>query len=283
VNNGYIIRNMTRDELDTVAEWAAAEGWNPGDGDAEAFFAADPDGFYLGLLDGEPIASISCVTYSPDYAFLGFYIVQPPHRGKGYGMQIWQHAMARVTARNIGLDGVVDQQDSYRRSGFVLAHGNMRHVAAASTMAKAPGANVVDLVAAGFARLFRYDCALFPAQRPSFLSAWLERPGVHTLVHLADGKLDGYGVIRPATDGFRIGPLFADTPHVAQELCGALAAHVPSEGAVYLDVPLTNEAAIALATGLGMTPVFETARMYTSGEPDVAIDRVYGITSLELG
>jgi hypothetical protein len=40
---------------------------------------------------------------------------------------------------------------------------------------------------------------------------------------------------------------------------------------------------MALAEHFCMTPVFETARMYTRGEPDIALARTYGITSFELG
>ena len=36
---------------------------------------ADPEGFLVGELDGEPIATVSGVRYSDDFAFLGCYIV----------------------------------------------------------------------------------------------------------------------------------------------------------------------------------------------------------------
>jgi ribosomal protein S18 acetylase RimI-like enzyme len=52
---------------------------------------------------------------------------------------------------------------------------------------------------------------------------------------------------------------------------------------IVLDVPQTNAAAVALAERHGMTSVFETARMYTKGAPAIAIDRVFGVTSFELG
>src|SRR3712207_9059113 len=40
-------RPMRRPELDLALDWAAAEGWNPGLRDADAFWAADPEGFLL--------------------------------------------------------------------------------------------------------------------------------------------------------------------------------------------------------------------------------------------
>ena len=58
---------MTRDDLDLAIEWAAAEGWNPGLDDAECFRAADPAGFLMGRLGGEPVVSISVVRYGDTF------------------------------------------------------------------------------------------------------------------------------------------------------------------------------------------------------------------------
>jgi hypothetical protein len=63
----------------------------------------------------------------------------------------------------------------------------------------------------------------------------------------------------------------------------ALAANVPADISLFLDVPATNPAALALARGHGMTPVFETGRMYSKEIPDVPIHKMFGITSFELG
>ena len=121
------IRPMTRAELDVVVEWAAVEGWNPGWHDADTFHAADPGGFLIGLLDGEPVSAISAVRYGDRFGFIGFYIVRPGFRGQGHGIAIWRAAMQQLAGRTIGLDGVVAEQQSYRRSGFALAWNNLRH------------------------------------------------------------------------------------------------------------------------------------------------------------
>jgi len=53
---------------------------------------------------------------------------------------------------------------------------------------------------------------------------------------------------------------------------------------VFLDVPLPNADAVALAERHGLRGVFETARMYAGGNaPACELQRVYGITSFELG
>jgi predicted GNAT family N-acyltransferase len=80
----------------------------------------------IGELDGAPAATVSCVHYSASFAFLGFYIVPEDLRGRGYGLRIWDAAIAHAGPRVIGLDGVVAQQQNYRKSGFELAYANVR-------------------------------------------------------------------------------------------------------------------------------------------------------------
>jgi hypothetical protein len=71
----FRIRTMRPDEIALAADWAAAEGWNPGLADAACFATVDPGGFLIGELDGAPAAIISCVNYDGRFAFLGFYIL----------------------------------------------------------------------------------------------------------------------------------------------------------------------------------------------------------------
>ncbi len=126
-DNGLRIRTMRPDEITLAADWAAAEGWNPGLADAACFATVDPHGFLIGELDGRAAATISCVNYDDRFAFLGFYIVRPDLRGRGHGLRIWTAAIAHAGSRTVGLDGVVAQQDNYRKSGFRLAYPNVRY------------------------------------------------------------------------------------------------------------------------------------------------------------
>ena len=95
--------------------------------------------------------------------------------------------------------------------------------------------------------------------------------------------LAGYGMLRPCRSGYKIGPLFADTPEIAQTIFRALKAKVEKGAPFYFDAPETNPAAVALAEDDNMQRVFETARMYTRHQPDLPLDRLFGVTSLELG
>jgi ribosomal protein S18 acetylase RimI-like enzyme len=272
---------MTPADLTLAVDWAAAEGWNPGHHDAACFSTVDRDGFIAGVLDGQPVASISVVNYDDRFAFLGFYIVRPELRGRGLGWRTWQAGMAHGGKRNIGLDGVVAQQNNYKKSGFTLAYRNIRF-GGRVRRGDALYDGIVPLAQVPFATLARYDRPLFPAARNSFLRAWITQPGHVALGLIEDSTLSGYGVLRPCREGAKIGPLFADRADGAEALFAALAAHA-GDGALYLDVPETNKAAVALAERHGMKPGFETARMYTGAAPAVDLARIFGVTSFELG
>lgn len=277
------IRAMSLHDVRLVLDWAAAEGWNPGLHDVTPFFAADPGGWLVATVDGdaEPAAAISIVRYGAHFAFLGLYIVRPDRRGQGLGWALWQAGMARVAGRGVGLDGVVAQQDNYRRSGFQPAHRNIRFQGAPPSGA-APQIPLMDLATVPFDSLNAYDHHCFGAPREAFLAAWIAHPAVHGLAVRRNGRLAGFGVIRPCRVGWKIGPLFADGPDEAESLFLGLCGRIDS-GPVALDAPDINPAAAALAARYGLAPVFETARMYAGTAPEMDWRRVFGVTSLELG
>lgn len=275
------IRPMTAAEVDLAVDWAAAEGWNPGLDDAPCFRAEDPDGFLMAFVDGAPAAAISVVAYGAAFGFLGFYICRPELRGRGVGYRLWQPGMARLGDRVVGLDGVVDQQDNYRKSGFALAFRNIRHTGVPAV--EAPNdARLVRIDAGLTDAVMAYDRPFFPAPRDRFLRCWLGGGTRTGWALVEDGRVTGYGVVRTCRDGAKIGPLFADDAARADLLFRRLAASAPG-AVIALDTPEPNAAAVALAGRYGLSPSFETARMYRGPAPELPLLRLFGVTTFELG
>ncbi len=281
-DQSFVIRPMTRSELKTVRGWAEEEGWNPGLHDCDTYYGTDPGGYLSGHVDGEMVAAISAVRYGEGFGFVGLYIVRPSFRGQGYGMRMWNAGLANLGTRVAGLDGVVQRQGDYRRSGFALAFRNMRYCGVTAPATARPD-ELVPLQSISFDALLRYDARMFPAERRTFLQGWINQAGSQGFVSRRDGGISGYGVIRPAASGYRIGPLFADDPETAEALFAALAGSVPTGQPLYLDLPEPNGQALQLAERHGMSLVFETARMYKGPAPELPLDRIYGITTFELG
>ena len=70
--DSFRVHVMRPDEVMLAADWAAAEGWNPGLSDPACFTTVDASGFLLGELEGKPVATISVVNYDERFSFLGF-------------------------------------------------------------------------------------------------------------------------------------------------------------------------------------------------------------------
>jgi ribosomal protein S18 acetylase RimI-like enzyme len=278
-DKSLVLRAMSEADLALALEWAAAEGWNPGLHDAHCFYSADPQGFFVGERDGLPIGCVSAVRYGSGFGFLGLYIVKAEHRGQGFGLVLWRAALDHLGDRVIGLDGVVAQQENYRRSGFRLAFRNIRQKGRGGGEAP-PG--LTELAAVPIGEILRYDETAFPAPRAEFLKSWISQPGSVALGVVDGRRLEGYGVLRACREGFKIGPLFADDEKTADRLAAGLMAHAPG-APVFLDTPEANPGALALAARYAMAPVFETARMLKNGAPAMQVERCFGVTTFELG
>lgn len=275
------IAPMTPADLARALDWASSEGWNPGVDDAAAFHAADPNGFFMGWIDEEPVAAIAAVRHGVDYGFIGLFLVRPEWRGKGYGRAIWRAGMAHLDgARTIGLDGVAEQRAYYERAGFVVAHRTIRHSGAVppETWARTRQSHpdwIPDMIA--------LDAAASGVERSAYLKAWFtDTPTRHTLVFVDSGVVTGVGTIRACREGHKIGPLIMPTGKEAEAMLRALAAEFGARGLI-IDIPEGNAAALAAAEHLGFKPVHETARMYRGPAPVRDLGRMFGEVTLEVG
>ncbi|MEM6581995.1 MAG: GNAT family N-acetyltransferase [Pseudomonadota bacterium] len=283
------IRNMTRSEVDQLVDWAAQEGWNPGLQDAEIFWQTDEQAFLAAEVDGQLIGGGAITSYGAQFGFMGFFIVKPEHRGNGWGDVLWHQRRERLLGRlnegaGIGLDGVFDMQHYYAKGGFKLSHRNLRfrHEVPSQAASHRIAAPVVPLSDIPFDAVQSYDRYCFQAPRETFLKHWIAQAKGLALGYYRDATLQGYGVIRTCREGFKLGPLFADDREVAAALFDALSAFAAGE-ALYLDAPENNSDAMALVRHHGMQEVFGCARMYLGTVPSLRDERIFGITTFELG
>jgi GNAT superfamily N-acetyltransferase len=274
------IRKMSRGEVEFAIDMAAAEDWNPGIHDGKLFYEADPEGFFIAELEGEPVGCASAVAYDDFFGFFGLYVVKPEFQKKGVGMRLTAKCMEHLGDRNIGLDGVVENEKKYQKiMKFSSSYSNLRYEGRGG--GKIP-AGLVKISEVSFEKLLEYDRRMFPAPRPGFLKKWIDQPDSYAFAALESEGLKGYGVIRKCRVGYKIGPLFANDQDTAEKIFRALGASVPEE-TIYLDVPETNEKAMEIAKKYHMNVMFRTIRIYSQKEPDIELDKVFGVTSFELG
>lgn len=276
---------LSLDGLKTLIQWAREEGWNPGPRDAEAFWQTYPEGFFGYFHEGQLIAGGALVSYNGEFGFMGLFIVHPDYRGHGIGRKLWYQRRDTLLQRllsnaPIGMDGVVAMQPFYHKGGFEIAFRDNRYEKIGSTYDCHP--NISAIQAEDFHEILAYDKACFGFNRQAFLKAWLQIPEKYTFKFKEDGQIKGFAILRQATTGYKIGPLFANNSFIAEELYKSCLNEVPGE-AVYFDIPMINESAVQIVKKYEAKYVFECGRMYYGTPPPFNKDRVFGITTFELG
>ena len=278
-------RKLDFDGLQTLVEWAEDEGWNPGPNDAEIYWATDSDGYYGYFHNYKLIAGGSIVSYNKQFGFMGFFIVKPEYRSLGIGRKLWYQRRDTLLSRlnddaSVGMDGVIAMQPFYKKGGFEIAFRDERHEKIGEEFII--DQNISLIIKDDFDSILEYDKQCFGFSRPQFLLPWLKQPEVKTFKYSNNGKLEGFAIIRKANKGYKICPLFADNSTIAEELYKACLNSVVGEP-LYLDIPVINSDAVAITQKYNTTYVFECARMYYGKAPNIEIDKVFGITTFELG
>ena len=283
--SNIVFQKLTFEQLQELISWAEKEGWNPGKQDAEIFWSTDPDGYYGIFLNNEMIGAGALVSYDGKFGSMGLFIVKPEHRGGGYGNQLWYKRRDTLLARlepgaAIGMDGVVPMQPFYAKGGFKIAFKDMRYERTGSSFER--DRRVAELQEKDIEEIKKYDFDCMGYQRNKFLEPWIKQVVGKTFVFREEGKLNGYAVIREAVLGLRIGPLFADNLEGAEALYKACLDYAQNQ-LVFIDIPYSHSHAVELLEKYNAKPIFECARMYYGKHPILAIDKIYGLTSLELG
>ena len=274
------IRVMTLDDLRMVLGWAANEGWNPGLDDAEAFHAADPQGFLIKVVDGAPVAAISVVNHDPGFAFLGLYICRPQFRGRGYGMEVWRAGIAHAGARSIGLDGVPEQQENYARSGFEMHSSTVRFEGQITAQADP---RVRPALPADMPTLIARDARACGIDRTGFAATWFAGSAYRQSMVLMDGDdIAGFATFRRCGQGTKVGPLQAMSGADVEVLLASNPFGASAQP-VIVDVQEHTSPLASLLRTRGFEPAFETARMFRGRPPAVAPAPFHAIATMELG
>ena len=282
-----MIRLMKSEEVRKLVAWAGEEGWNPGVHDAQYFWNLDPEGFLAITENDEFMGGGAIIRHGGDFGFMGLFIVDKAHRGKGLGTKLWFVRRDRLLSRldgagTIGLDGVDAMVPFYEKGGFTPFTRHRRFQLTTSVAKLIRSQEIVDLSSISLPNLVDYDCQCFPVRRERFLRDWTTQQDAVSLALRKDEKLLGYGVMRPCLIGWKIGPMFADSLEVADALFHSF--QLAGRGTpIFLDVPDNNPQSLTLCKMHKMQEVFGCVRMYYGAVPQLDHSRIFGITTLEVG
>jgi len=288
----------TKEDTFTAYSWAEKESWNPGIEDPQ--FAADNfhGHLYIGKIDGKAISSLLIVPHEPGrYGFAGVYICLPEYRQKGHGLATWKYAMADYQSRYgpnsaLGLAAVLEQVPNYEKSGFINSGiTDLRHAASVKTILTKYGREVkaqsddgqtslVPLSSISFEEFCAFDKGVFGVARNAhMLREWHQKGSAA----ISGGKIVGFGWIRKCVSGYRLNPLFAQDPEIANFILVNLAQKVSDENEeIYIDIPDCHQKAIDFAVNrYGFTQRFACVRMYAGTPPNTDNQRIYSMPCWE--
>jgi len=308
----FSIRQVAnKSELDFFFQQASILQWNPCPLDlSNVFFDIDKKGFFVcvrsttmakggGGEEGkeeeeeeEVIGCVSAVRHSADYAFLGYFIVLEEYQRRGIGTALFRTALQHAgRERCIGLDGVVEQQSNYSRSGFAPCYDVLRFVGHGITATNRTATNrtatnrtapslgdscccnrIVCISEVDFAEVVALDRKIHACERGPLLARLFAMPGVCVKACIDDtGSVLAYGALRPGADRPRIGPLVSPTRAMAHALLEdlLLAGSVGPGDEYSMDVPAASLEGVALAQTLSTTggSSYQCARMYRPASP----------------
>ena len=276
------VRPLEPNELSLANRWAIEEGWNPGPRDAAIFNVIDPGSLLAVDVEGAPVGVISATRMTPDFGFVGFFVLSPEFRRARYAWTLLQASLERMEGRVAGSETIFQLVRTYARYGMRPHYHTVSYHGVAPSFPATWHRDVEPASTVPLKELAAYDAMSVGVDRSSCLREWLSLPGSRALVVKRRGQVCGLGAARLCHRGVRIGPLQADDGESAEALFDALAGLAPGEE-LSIDCPDINPASAKLALAKGLSAGSATARLYRGPPPAGMLHRVYGLMSFALG
>ncbi|OAL53898.1 hypothetical protein IQ07DRAFT_560356 [Pyrenochaeta sp. DS3sAY3a] len=229
----YTVRSASSIDEASALWWPLMKelGWNRAEDDAKTHYQVAQNGKNWLLLfpDSSPQAG-GCVvafTYPNGTGWVAFFIMNSSLRGQGLGRALWTEMENTFRANGtsvIGLDGVQEQVETYKRRGF-------------EDCARIP------LMHTGLDRAAYWTADALPSRIHAY--------GYATI---SNAQLTGFVYVRRCELGYRIGPLYAETYTQAKQLLHrAMNETAASNGSYIAEIFGPNSAGKRVFEELGWT------------------------------
>jgi predicted N-acetyltransferase YhbS len=260
------LRPMTEADVPGADALRRLAGWNQTCADWRRLLALNPDGSFVAEEEGEIIGAVATITYGRALAWIGMMLVHPDHRRKGLGSQLMRCAIERL--RDMGtacikLDATPLGRPVYEALGFLPEQTLTRWRRPPTdpgALVGGPSKGIHPLTEADWPGVEALDAAAFGTARPRLLRA-LAASSHRTLTAARNGRIDGFGLLRPGDQADHLGPVACTRPESMAALLPALL-EASQNRAVVWDLPDNNASAVELAKRFGFAPARLFTRMY---------------------
>jgi predicted N-acetyltransferase YhbS len=259
------VRVMTDRDLPAADELRRLAGWNQTLEDWRRLLSLEPRGCFVAVQEGGMVGTVTTTTYGQTLAWIGMMLVHPEHQRRGIGTRLMRQALEYLQEEGvkcIKLDATPAGRPVYERLGFVPEWTwtrCQRPTERETHHQKVEPAGARNLTDADWSAVEEHDRAAFGASRSRLLRS-LARASRAVLVWPAEGRVVGWGMVRPGANADYLGPLVCTTEAGSLSLVAALLDRARSDSVIW-DVPDQSEPAKATAQRFGFVPLRPLTRM----------------------
>lgn len=199
------IRQMVMSDLDFALNQTTLEGWTSTKNDFEELLKFDPEGSFIGEIDGETIGMVCTVNYG-EFGFIGNLIVQNQYRGQNLGRILMEIAMKHLLntgTKSLLLDGVPKAVSLYERLGFRKIVKSLR---LESVLTGQSSEYVRPMIPEDLDRISVSDTSHFGGRRDKFLKMRYSSFPEYCKVLEFEDEIQGFIMGSKRESSIRIGP-----------------------------------------------------------------------------
>ncbi len=285
----FSFRPIHKNEIPIVKSWFTYEGWSFGDKDIELMVELQPDSFWVLSRDEILIGCVSCFRYTPSFANISFLYVIPPYRRKGVGQDLIQRCCDEAVEKmrtNYTLGIACAEKspltDTFKKQGFQFVYKIYRLYRQMSLTSAFEYQCVAKIKKSDFLEVSVLDCKIMSFSRVTFLRKWINMNSVTTYVSRSGDRIDGYVVVRPGVQGYIVGPFFALNLRIMKNLLFKLISDFGNKE-ISIFVPNVNEEGLEVLSAYGFNVESKFLKMYKNALEGHDLQKIYGITSIDLG
>ena len=217
------LRAMTPGDIPAGMRLKELAGWNQTASDWRRFLERSPQGCFVAEVDTQVCGTVATIPFDDRFAWIGMVLVDPEHRGRGFGTTLLERAIDYLDELNLSalkLDATPQGKPLYEKLGFRSEYEIWRWTrrrspsdcATSSTAAREPiSPELLESIC-------EFDRQVFGADRGFLLTSLHEDAPQFTQGMFRAGILTGYAFGRRGSFADHLGPWMATDAGTARHL-----------------------------------------------------------------
>ncbi|MCL5278393.1 MAG: GNAT family N-acetyltransferase [Planctomycetes bacterium] len=274
---------MTIADIPLGLKLARQAGWNQIETDWRRFLTMQPDGCFVGELDGTAVATTAAFIFGP-VAWIAMVLVDIDSRRKGVATTLLKHALEFLDGqgvKTVRLDATAAGQPVYEKLGFVPEYPLSRYVGTPKPSPKSAALMLPPTIGRQLKAIAAFDCEMTATPREKMLARLFEESPDLTRVLYREGRVEGYVTGRRGANATLIGPCIA-TAHAGPVLLNEALSRCAGQP-VFIDVPRDNAPAIEIVENSGLTVQRHFTRMCRGARIQDHVEAIWASSGPEKG